>query len=66
MELKLGQFVTDTSGKTWIIDEIETDTDGEITYWATDADGETTEIFSECLITRKANRGGHRSLLYPP
>lgn len=50
MELKLGQFVTDTSGKTWVIDEIETDTDGEITYWATDADGETTEIFSECLI----------------
>ena len=30
MELKLGQFVTDTSGKTWIIDEIDTDTDGEI------------------------------------
>ena len=50
MELKLGQFVTDTSGKTWIIDEIDTDTDGEITYWATDADGETTEIFLECLV----------------
>ena len=50
MELKLGQFVTDTSGKTWIIDEIETDTDGEITYWGTDEDGETTEIFLECLV----------------
>ena len=51
MELKLGQpFVTDTSGKTWVIDEIETDTDGEITYWATDADGETQEICLEILI----------------
>ena len=50
MVLKLGQFVTDTSGKTWVIDEIETDTDGEITYWATDADGETQEICLEILI----------------
>ena len=50
MELKLGQFVTDTSGKTWVIDEIETDADGDNIYWATDADGETTEIFLECLL----------------
>ena len=65
MELKLGQFVTDTSGKTWVIDEIETDTDGEITYWATDADGETQEILfrNPNRITRR-DRSGHRSFLY--
>ena len=50
MELNLGQFVIDTSGRTWVIDEIETDADGDKIYWATDADGETTEIFSECLV----------------
>ena len=67
MELKLGQFVTDTSGKTWVIDEIETDTDGEITYWATDAGRRNNRDFFRvpCSITRKGNRGGHRSLLYP-
>ena len=50
MELKLGQFVTDTSGKTWVIDEIETDTDGEITYWACDDDGELKEMPIGCIM----------------
>ena len=53
--LKIGEFVVDSIGKTWVIDEIETDADGETCYWGLDDDGKTQEIDTDNLIASAGN-----------
>ena len=48
--LKIGEFVVDSTGKTWVIDQIETDADGETFFFGSDDDGKEQEIVTECLI----------------
>ena len=49
-DLKIGEFVVDNTGKTWVVDAIETDENGDFLYWGSDEHGKETQLHLECLI----------------